>query len=295
MNINSMNPLVSIGMSVFNCEATLRPAIQSILNQTYSNWELILIDDGSKDRTLEIAKSFKDSRIQVVSDGLNMKLPSRLNQSIAISNGKYFARMDGDDISYPERLQRQVAYMETHPEVDLLGTQTIIFSRDGQAMGMTSGKQSHSEICSRPWAGFSTLHPTWMGKFDWFHMHQYRSDAIRMEDYDLLLRTYKSSQFACLPDILFGYRVESLSLKKILNARYHNSIALSRKAFSEKNYLFAYGVLEQAAKALVDTFAITTGLNFNILKHRVGSPMQEAELTQWKQIWDQCNNEFLSV
>jgi glycosyltransferase involved in cell wall biosynthesis len=290
-----MESLISIGMPVFNCEKTLKSAVNSILNQTYSNWELILIDDGSKDKTFDIIKILGDSRIKIVSDGLNMQLPSRLNQSIAMSSGKYFARMDGDDISYPERLQRQVAYLETHPEIDLLGTQAIIFSRDGQAMGMTTGSQSHSGICCRPWAGFSTLHPTWMGKLDWFRMHQYRPDAIRMEDYDLLLRTYETSQFACLPDILFGYRVESLSLKKILNSRYHNSIALSRKAFSEKNYLFAYGVLEQAAKALLDTFAITTGLNFKILKHRVGCPIQEAELTQWKQIWDQCNNDFLSV
>jgi glycosyltransferase involved in cell wall biosynthesis len=282
-----MSPLVSIGMPVLNCEATIKTAIQSIVNQTYSNWELILIDDGSKDRTLEIAKSFKDSRIQVVSDGLNMKLPGRLNQAIAQSNGKYFARMDGDDISYPERLQRQVGYLESHPEIDLLGTQTIIFGGDGQARGKTSGKCCHSEICCRPWAGFSMAHPTWMGKVSWFSMHQYRSDAIRMEDYDILLRSYKDSQFACLPDILLGYRVESLSLKNVLNARYHNSITLGRKALLEKNHLFAYGAFEQAAKALVDIFAISTGLNFNILKHRVGFPIEETELTQWRQIWSQ--------
>ena len=100
-----MQPLVSIGMPVFNCEKTLIPAVNSILNQTYSNWELFLLDDGSKDKTLEIANSFKDSRIKVIVDGLNKKLPSRLNQAIEMSQGKYFARMDGDDISYPERLQ----------------------------------------------------------------------------------------------------------------------------------------------------------------------------------------------
>jgi glycosyltransferase involved in cell wall biosynthesis len=74
-----MQSLVSIGMSVFNCEKTLKKAVQSIVNQTYSNWELIIINDGSTDNTLDIAKSFKDSRIKVVAGGLNKKLPSRLN------------------------------------------------------------------------------------------------------------------------------------------------------------------------------------------------------------------------
>jgi glycosyltransferase involved in cell wall biosynthesis len=288
-----MKSLVSIGMPVFNCEKTLNSAVNSILHQTYSNWELILIDDGSKDKTLKIAKSFEDSRIKVVSDGLNKKLPTRLNQSIAMSKGKYFARMDGDDISFPERLQTQVEYLEAHPNIDLLGTGTIIFGEDGQATGKFSGGLTHSEICFCPWKSFNISHPTWIGKIDWFRSHHYRENAIRMEDYDLLLRTYKTSQFACLSDILLGYRIESLSLKKILNARYYNSIALSRQAFTEKNYLFAYGVLEQLIKALVDTFAITTGLNFKILKHRIGCPIEATEIDLWKEVWAKCNSDVI--
>lgn len=287
-----MEPLVSIGMPVLNCERTLITAVYSILNQTYYNWELLLIDDGSKDKTLTIAQSFNDPRIRVIADGLHMNLPSRLNQAIAMSRGKYFARMDGDDIAYPQRLQAQVEYLENHPDIDLLGTQTIIFGRDGQAMGMTSLKEdSHSEICCRPWSGFSLSHPTWMGKSEWFRAYQYRTQALRMEDYDLLLRTYKTSRFACLPNILLGYRVESLSLKKILTARYHISLTLLEKAFVERDYFFTFGVLEQAAKALVDIFAITTGLNFKILRHRAGHSVDAAELIQWKQTWARCNIE----
>lgn len=290
-----MEPLVSIGMPVFNCERTLKSAIYSILNQSYSNWELILIDDGSKDKTLSIAESFKDPRIKVIADGLNKNLPTRLNQAIAISQGKYFARMDGDDISYPERLQAQVEYLDNHPDIDLVGTQALIFGKDGNARGFFDSKESHSDICCRPWAGFGILHPTWMGKSDWFREHQYKIQAIRMEDYDILLRTYKNSRFYCIPKILFGYRVESLSLKKTLIGRYYLSIALIEKALSDKNYLFAYGVLEQGAKALIDTFAMTTGLNFKILRHRAGSPVSEAELIRWREVWDRCNTETVEV
>lgn len=287
-----MEPLVSIGMPIFNCEKTLRSAINSVLNQTYSNWELILIDDGSRDRTLSVAKSFNDSRIKVISDGLNLKLPHRLNQIITISKGKYFARMDGDDVSYPDRLQTQVEYLENHPNVDILGTQILIFDDDGNPRGKSALTQSHQEICCRPWAGFSLAHPTWMGKLEWFSAHKYREEAIRMEDYDLLLRTYKSSRFACLPQILLGYRVASLSLKNNLTARYNIAIALLEKTFVDRDYLFAFGVFEQVAKAIVDVLAISTGLNFKILRHRTGIALDEAELNRWKQIWAKCNSDI---
>ncbi|HEY9783691.1 MAG TPA: glycosyltransferase family 2 protein, partial [Leptolyngbyaceae cyanobacterium] len=284
--------LVSIGMPIFNCEKTLNSAINSVLNQTYSNWELILIDDGSKDRTLSVAKSFNDSRIKVISDGLNLKLPHRLNQIIAISKGKYFARMDGDDVSYPDRLQTQVEYLENYPNVDILGTQILIFDDDGNPRGKSALTQSHQEICCRPWAGFSLAHPTWMGKLEWFSAHKYREEAIRMEDYELLLRTYKTSRFACLPQILLGYRVASLSLKNNLTARYNIAIALLEKTFVDRDYLFAFGVFEQVAKAIVDILAISTGLNFKILRHRTGIALDEAELNRWKQIWAKCNSDI---
>lgn len=290
-----MQPLVSIGMSVFNCENTLSAAIRSILNQTYSNWELILIDDGSQDRTVEIAKSFQDDRIKVFVDGLNQQLPVRLNQAIALSNGKYFARMDGDDISYPERLQCQVEYLEKNPEIDLLGTSYINFDRDGHATGVVNQKLSHREICSHPWSSFGLLHPTWMGKRDWFIKYQYRPDAIRMEDYDLMLRTYQTNKFAALPEVLLGYRVGSLSLKKILNGRYHLVMALGKKALAAKNYKFAYGVLTQIAKSLVEIVVIPTGLGVKVLKHRFGEPIEEPDLMQWSQIWDLCNRKDPSL
>jgi glycosyltransferase involved in cell wall biosynthesis len=289
-----MEPLVSIGMPVFNCEKTLNIAVQSILNQTYSNWELILIDDGSKDKTLEIANSFQDSRIKVIADGRNQQLPIRLNQAIALSRGKYFARMDGDDVSYPERLQRQVEYLEQHPEIDLLGTGSINF-RDGKATGAVQIEESHAGICARPWANFILLHPTWMGPMDWFREHQYKPDAIRMEDHDLLLRTYQTSHFAALPEILLGYRVASLSLKKILTGRYHLCLVLSKKALADRNLIFVYGILLHIIKSCVEIVAIGTGLGFEFLRHRMGTPIEDTEIAQWRQIWSQCSCEESST
>lgn len=290
-----MQPLVSIGMSVFNCERTLGTAIQSILNQTYPNWELIIIDDGSKDQTLAVAKSFRDPRIKVINDGQNQRLPIRLNQAIALSHGKYFARMDGDDISYPERLQRQVEHLEQHPEIDLLGTAGVNFDQYGQATGRTPWKQSHAEICARPWVGFPLQHPTWMGKLDWFQKVQYRPDAIGMEDYEIMLRTYQNSQFAALPEILLGYRVTSLSLKKILVSRYHLCISLIQKALTDRQWIFVYGVFLQVAKLLVEIATVPTGFGLKLMKHRRGAPVEESEVDQWQQTWSNFQREESSL
>ena len=87
-----------------------------------------------------------------------------MNETILLSAGKYFARMDGDDVAYPERLERQVRYLERHPQVDLLGTGILVFKADGNALGTRRIWRRHEEICRRPSAGFYLPHPTWMGK-----------------------------------------------------------------------------------------------------------------------------------
>src|SRR5690348_1576876 len=115
-----MDPLITIGMPVRNCERTVAAAIRSILNQTCGNWELLIIDDESEDNTVEVASWFRDQRIHLLSGNVHAGLPARLNQAVRRGSGKYFARMDGDDISFPQRLERQVAYLEARPEVDLL-------------------------------------------------------------------------------------------------------------------------------------------------------------------------------
>ena len=114
--------LVCIGLSFYNAEKYLDIAIGSILNQTYTNWKLFLLDDGSTDGSLEIALSYAtDRRIRVISDGENKGLIYRLNQLVSMCDTKYFARMDADDISTPDRFEKQMAYLQIHPEIDVVG------------------------------------------------------------------------------------------------------------------------------------------------------------------------------
>ena len=110
------NPLVSILMPVYNSEKYLREAIKSILNQTFTNFELIIINDGSTDNSLKIIKSFKDNRIKIIKNKGNLGLIKTLNKGIDLAQGKYIARMDADDIAMPKRLEKQIAFFNENPD-----------------------------------------------------------------------------------------------------------------------------------------------------------------------------------
>jgi glycosyltransferase involved in cell wall biosynthesis len=284
------SPVVSIGMPVFNNEKTLATAIRSILSQTYGSWELLVMDDGSADGTLEVARSFRDARIIVFTDHSHKGLVPRLNQAVEMSRGKYFARMDGDDIAYPERFERQTKYLEEHPEVDLLGCGMLVFRGDGVAIGCRPVRNTHEEICQRPSGGFCIGHPTWMGRMQWFRGHPYDAKAVRAEDQVLLLRSYLTSRFACLPEILCGYQEDGLVLGKMLRSRYGFAAAVFREYFERRKYFTALGgILRQCAKASADILATTTGLNYLLLGHRARL-LSPASLRRWAEVWTQVKD-----
>ncbi len=199
-------PLVSVVLPVYNAGLTLPQALASIQLQTFRDWELIFIDDGSTD-DCTVGFSSSDDRIRVVRDGRNLGLAARLNQGIDLARGKYLARMDSDDVAYPSRLERQIEFLDRNPNIDLAGTKAIVFRDEGHPVGLFPFRATHAEICARPWNGFYLPHPTWMGRIEWFRRHRYTiPEVVRAEDQDLLLRTYDSSRFACVDEILFGYR-----------------------------------------------------------------------------------------
>jgi glycosyltransferase involved in cell wall biosynthesis len=275
-------------MPVLNAGSTAGAAIQSILNQTFADWELLVIDDGSRDGTVGIVRDYSDFRIRIFSDGAHKGLVARLNEGIALSRGKYFARMDGDDVSYPERLAAQVEHLAQHPEIDLLGGGVLVFGHGGNLLGMRKAPMTHESICSRPWKGFYLTHPTWMGRTEWFREHRYCPRALRCEDQELLLRTYENSRFAALHQIVLGYNEEQLSLSKILCSRRHFAAAVFRRAIPKRQYFVAVAALiDQSVKGLVDSLAIGTGLNRRILRHRAVAVADEAVTQQWKKVWSE--------
>jgi hypothetical protein len=169
--------------------------------------------------------------------------------------------MDGDDLAFPARIERQVSYLETHPEIDLLGAAVIVFRNDGSVAGRLPVQQSHAAICARPWSGFYLPHPTWMGRRAWFARHGYDASASGAEDQHLLFRTYQTSRFACLPEILLGYREDSRSLKRMLARRYVFLRTLLRNAIENGTYGIAVKlVAAQVAKAGADVLNLFFGI-----------------------------------
>lgn len=283
-----MRPLVSIALPVLNAEKTLAVAIRSICDQTFDDWELIILDDGSTDSSLLIAGSFGDPRIKVFSDGRNRGIAARLNQALDLGRGKYFARMDADDVSFPRRIELQIQFLEAHRDIDLLATGVVVFSGDGNPLGVFPVAETHEKICCRPWRGFFFPHPTWLGRTEWFLRHRYRPLMNNAEDQDLLLRTYRHSRFACLPQILLAYREAPRTLKKMMKARYafFKAVFSDSAAHSNISIIFLAAFL-QLFKTAGDACHIHGGIKS--LRNPL-LPLSPAELQQLKDLYRKVNN-----
>lgn len=215
-------PRITVAMPVFNGGPHLRLAVLSIVGQTFHDWELLIIDDGSTDNGLQDIADIHDSRIRILRDGSNKGLAARLNEAIDLARGQYFARMDHDDVSYPERFARQIALLESAPDLDVVAVRAVTISDDNEWVDCFPGPLTHREICARPWQGFHFPHPTWMGHTTWFRTHRYASPApYYCEDQELLLRSHAKSRFATVDQLLFAYRVQNrIHWKKRMKARW---------------------------------------------------------------------------
>ena len=215
------SPLITVAMPVYNAGIHLRLALLSILQQSFTDWELLLIDDGSTDGAVEGVADVVDTRIRTLRDGKNRGLAARLNEAIDLAQGQFFARMDQDDISHPERFLLQIGKLLSDPLLDLVGAQCVTISETNELLGALPKATNHHDIWSRPWLGFYLAHPTWMGRTEWFRKHRYASPGpYCCEDQELLLRTHRVSRFHALPQQLLAYRIrDRLVLKKAWRTR----------------------------------------------------------------------------
>lgn len=238
--VGDVRPLVTVAMPVYNAGKYLRLAVLSIVKQTFTNWELLIIDDGSTDNALQDIANINDARIRIYRDRLNKGLAARLNECIDLAQGKYLARMDQDDVSYPTRFERQVAALQNDSELDLLATRVITIDENNAVTGLFPCALSHNDICRRPWQGFYFPHPTWMGKTEWFRKYRYTLPGPYFcEDQDLLLRSYYESRFATLNEIQFAYRIRStVNRQKLAKTRCTVLCIQLRQFISAGQWLF---------------------------------------------------------
>ncbi len=199
-------PKVSVIMPTFNVEKYLKAAIDSILAQTYADFELIIVDDNSTDKTREIVQSYTDKRIMLI-DGPCRGIAAALNKGMKMATGEYIARMDADDISLPQRLEKQVFFLEKHRNVGICGTFATKIDEYGKKIANVSGLIENPTIID---ALFSCIlvHPSVMfrrnvvEKYDLY----YNEDFLTAEDQELWARALKVTQVCNLPEYLFFYR-----------------------------------------------------------------------------------------
>lgn len=258
---------ISIGIPIYNAEAYLEDAINSILAQTHELWELILIDDGSTDASLAIAKRFEeaDHRIKVIADGINKKLPARLNQLIEEANYDYIARMDADDLIHPDRLAIQLSFLEKNPDYDLVSTGVVSIDNFNKVYGCRHVDQIYTEFKEIA-AAYPIVHAAVLAKKSWYERNKYNENYPRSEDYDLWCRAILNQDLnlAVLPDLLYYYREEgNLSLSKITRS-YKDSF----KTYCEYKGSSYLGSLKLSAKLTIVTFLDSIGLLQKIANKR---------------------------
>ncbi len=222
------DPTVSIVMPAYNAAATIGGAIRSTLAQTFTDFELIIVDDCSTDNTAAVVQSFADPRLVLIRNPRNYKLAKSLNIGIGAAKGRYIARLDADDLNLPERLANQVAFLESHPEIDLVGSCAYIFDDRGTIIGTLTFPTDHEAIVGNI-LSISLLHSTLMGRAVWFRRFPYAEEYTRAQDRELFLRSYRFSRFANLPQFLYAYHDPGkISLPKLIRSLWYNAYMIAK-------------------------------------------------------------------
>lgn len=218
MNSQEHLPKVSVIMPVYNASAYVEKAINSILNQTFINFELLVFNDGSSDQSSEVVRSIKDNRIRFFDYDQNSGYVKHLNEGLLLARGEYIARMDADDIALPERFTRQVALLDNEPKVVLCGTAMETF---GSAKRIVNFPVTDKEI--KDFMPFNNPigHPTVMFRKHIVQQHNlaYNSDYMPAEDYKLWYDFSKVGELRNLPEILLHYRVHPFQISSYQNAK----------------------------------------------------------------------------
>jgi len=214
---------ISVLMPVYNAQKYIKVAVESILNQTFTDFEFIIINDGSSDESLKIIEGYalQDARIKVINRE-NKGLIKTLNEGLKLAKGKYIARMDADDISLPLRFEKQIQYLEEHSDCIAVGTLAKLIDSDGDVIGPMGSLTAHSEIDNAHLngKGGAIVHPSAMFRTDEVLSEGgYLEGFMHAEDLELWLRLAEVGKLANIPETLFLYRqhLDSIGYTKRLS------------------------------------------------------------------------------
>lgn len=228
------NPRVTVLMSVYNGEKFLREAIDSILDQTFSDFEFVIYDDCSTDSSAQIIRSYSDDRIVYRRNEVNVGLTKNLADGVVRARGEYIARMDADDISYPDRLSKQVEWMDAHKDVSILGSPVVYFDDKGKDVGVAQQPIGDEEIKARLFVSFTLMHPTIMIRVadlknnNINYNPDYRCSQDHALYFDCILAGLKFGNYH-LP--LLRMRAHNGSISKAQSGKQKECSRLARKSF----------------------------------------------------------------
>ena len=253
LSINKVksNPLVSVLLPAYNAEKYISEAINSILNQTYENFELIIVNDGSKDATLEVISSHKNPRIKLINLAENKGISDCLNIAISNANGKYLARMDCDDIAMTNRFALQVKFLESHPEYVVCGSSIIIFNPNNNQCFVPYPQNHEAILTSLKLHERSICHPTAMLRASALKSHYitYSNKHPHAEDYHLWTQLSVIGKMHNINKPLLRYRhhsaqvsmshseLQSSVAKQILASNFHNFLNQNTLSFDKGSYI----------------------------------------------------------
>jgi glycosyltransferase involved in cell wall biosynthesis len=276
---NISEPLISVILPVYNGGPYLKEAILSVLEQSHRNLELIVIDDGSKDDSAATVRAFDDPRIRFSSQA-NEGLARTLNKMLAQAKGDFVARQDQDDISHPSRLETQLAYLQTHPELSFVGSWSEIISVDGARTGRGHEHPRHPDAV-RFLSLFDSpfVHPSVMFRREIFQRHApYSYDPRRQpEDLELWMRLLRHEKAANIPDKLLLYREVPSGMSREGRSKFEaNLLNLSLENFRQTLGILA---LESLYRPLIEAYRgiplssrppkMLLRVYYRILKHRI--------------------------
>jgi len=244
--INMKDSKVTVLMSVYNGEKYLREAIDSILNQTFRDFEFLIINDGSTDRTMEILRSYHDRRIKIINNERNMGLTKSLNKGLKMARGEYIARMDADDISMPDRLKKQVDFLDAHQDYAVVGTFVKILNKDSEVIYLPERPIEDTEIRGFLKRDNCIAHGSVMiRKTCLLDVGLYDELMERSQDYELWLRLSEKYRLANIPNYLYMWRRH----KENIEAKYIKEQKIFVVLAMVKNNILD---IEQASRQLIN-------------------------------------------
>lgn len=260
------SPNISVIVPAYNTEKYIRTAIESILNQSYEDFELIIIDDKSSDNTKKIIESYalKDSRVIAVSNKDNLKISATLNKGLAMARGRYIARMDADDKSLPLRLEKQFQFLESNRDVVLVGASINVCDSDLKKINVRRYNVNNESIRKNIFRYGQFCHPVVMLRADAIRAAGgYNTNLYDAEDYDLFFRLGNQGSMANLDDVLLNYRTSKTSVSASRAKRQELLTLYVRvKAVSEYGYSMSFSDKLYFFAQLVSVYIVPSRLKF---------------------------------